>query len=101
MEFFFQIDLEFIDNALHLMYNEGVNEMVFWLFAFQALEALLELSAPSFEQCRDGGYLNNSVNYKEDIRFLIERKDSVSDIILLLDFFLESLCKGSYFDLFQ
>lgn len=70
---------------------------------FQALDTLLELSAPTFEQSRNGSYLDNSVNHNEDIRFLIERKDSVSNIILLLDFVLEFLFKGGsisiYFDI--
>jgi hypothetical protein len=63
---------------------------------------LLELSAPTFEQSRKGSYLDNSVNHNEDIRFLIERKDSVSNIYLLLDFVLEFSFKGSisiYFDI--
>jgi len=49
---------------------------------------LIELSSSTFEQSRNDSYLNNSVNYKEDIRFLIERKDSVSYVILLLDYVL-------------
>ena len=60
----------------------------FCLFAFQALDALIELSSSTFEQSRNDSYLNNSVNYKEDIRFLIERKDSVSYVILFLDYVL-------------
>jgi hypothetical protein len=61
------------------------------------LDALIELSAPTFEQSRNGSYLDNSVvNHNEDIRFLIERKDSVSNIILLLDFVLEFSFKGSF-----
>ena len=60
------------------------------------MDALIELSAPTFEQSRNGSYLDNSVvNHNEDIRFLIERKDSVSNIILLLDFVLEFSFKGS------
>ena len=47
------------------------------------MDVLLELSASTFEQSRNDGYLNNSVNYKEDIRFLIERKDSVSNVIFV------------------
>ncbi|XP_059429665.1 SMR domain-containing protein At5g58720 [Corylus avellana] len=46
----------------------------------KALDALLELSAPTFEQYRNGSYLDNSVNHNEDIRFLIERKDSFTDV---------------------
>lgn len=45
----------------------------------KALDTLLELSAPTFEQSRNGSYLDNSVNHNEDIRFLIERKDSFTD----------------------
>ncbi len=72
---------------------------------------LLELSASTFEQSRNDGYLNNSVNYKEDIRFLIERKDSVSNVIFVFglcvgvipikkkDYVWESLVKDSYFSL--
>ncbi|KAL4610171.1 hypothetical protein ACB092_08G032400 [Castanea dentata] len=45
----------------------------------KALDALIELSSSTFEQSRNDSYLNNSVNYKEDIRFLIERKDSITD----------------------
>ncbi|KAG2669964.1 hypothetical protein I3843_14G060800 [Carya illinoinensis] len=45
----------------------------------KAFDALLELSASTSEQSRNGRYPNDSVNYKEDIRFLIERKDGFTD----------------------
>ncbi|KAG6681121.1 hypothetical protein I3843_13G064200 [Carya illinoinensis] len=45
----------------------------------KALDALLEFSASTFEQSGNGRYLDNTINYKEDIRFLIERKDSFTD----------------------
>ncbi|KAF5470449.1 hypothetical protein F2P56_010963 [Juglans regia] len=45
----------------------------------KAFDTLLELSASTSEQSSNGRYPNDSVNYKEDIRFLIERKDGFTD----------------------
>ncbi|CAK7331224.1 unnamed protein product [Dovyalis caffra] len=41
-----------------------------------ALDALLDLSASSHEQSSSGRYVKDSVNYKEDARFLAERSDN-------------------------
>lgn len=45
---------------------------------FQALDVLLDLSASSHEQSSSGRRVKDSVNYKEDARFLVERSDNVS-----------------------
>lgn len=51
------------------------------LFIFQALDALLDLSASSFEQSGNSRCFNDTVNSKEDNRFLIENSDNVSTVM--------------------
>lgn len=82
-------------HILHLMLNKGTKGLICCLFASLALDALLEFSASTFEQSGNGRYLDNTINYKEDIRFLIERKDSVSMLLYWLMFFWGFLIKGS------
>ena len=48
------------------------------LVIFQALDALLDLSASSHEQSRSDRGVKYSVNYKEDARFFAEHSDNVS-----------------------
>ncbi|KAH8499038.1 hypothetical protein Peur_074182 [Populus x canadensis] len=46
----------------------------------KALDVLLDLSASSHEQSRSGRHVKDSVNYKEDARFLAERSDNSTDV---------------------
>lgn len=54
------------------------------LVILQALDVLLDLSASSHEQSRSGRHVKDSVNYKEDARFLAERSDNVSVTICVV-----------------
>lgn len=53
------------------------------LVILQALDVLLDLSASSHEQS-SGRHVKDSVNYKEDARFLAERSDNVSVTICVV-----------------
>lgn len=46
----------------------------------KALDVLLDLSASSHEQSSSGRRVKDSVNYKEDARFLVERSDNLTDV---------------------
>ncbi|KAI4305255.1 hypothetical protein L6164_028630 [Bauhinia variegata] len=45
----------------------------------KALDVLLELSASSNEQLRNDGHLDETVNYVDDMRFVVDRTDNLMD----------------------
>lgn len=56
----------------------------FTTIIFQAMNALLELSASSYEQSKNDQSCEGMVNNKEDTQFLFECSDDVSSMIFLL-----------------